>query len=206
MSLSRIAGGLVAGAAALLALTLGIARGGGSVSVRGDGPGSLTLTAALVLLGGGLLILAIAGPRPFDGRIVRTGFALVVAGGAAELATANASASSALIYVFLLGGLGVLVGTIVTGIGLLRSPGRTRWVGLTFVAGIVLAIVAGSIANDPSVAFSAEANGLRTAMGMLATAAAGLMLVGLSGIGVLALLGKPGDGPAPTPASAPSVE
>jgi hypothetical protein len=202
MSLSRIAGGLVAGAAALLALTLVIALGGGSVSVRGDGPGSLTLTAALVLLGGGLLILAIAGPRPFDGRIVRTGFALVVAGGAAELATANASASSALIYVFLLGGLGVLVGTIVTGIGLLRSPGRTRWVGLTFVAGIVLAIVAGSIANDPSVAFSAEANGLRTAMGMLATAAAGLMLVGLSGIGVLAWLGKTGD----APASAPSVE
>jgi hypothetical protein len=39
-------------------------------------------------------------------------------------------------------------------------------------------------------------------MGMLATAAAGLMLVGLSGIGVLAWLGKTGDAPAP----APSVE
>jgi hypothetical protein len=204
MPLSRIAGGLVAGAAAFLAATLVIALGGGSVSVRGDGPGSLTLTAALLLLGGGLLILAIVGPPPFDGRIVRSGFAFVVAGGAAELATANASASSSLIYVFLLGGLGVLLGTAVTGIGLLRSPGRTRWVGLTFVAGIALAIVAGSIANDPSVAFSAEANGLRTAMAMLATAAAGLMLAGLSGIGVLAWLGKPGDGPAP--ASAPSVE
>jgi hypothetical protein len=39
MPLSRIAGGLVAGAAALLAATLVIALGGGSVSVRGDGPG-----------------------------------------------------------------------------------------------------------------------------------------------------------------------
>jgi hypothetical protein len=192
MPLSRIAGALVVGAAALLAVTLVIAIGGGSVSVRGDGPGSLTLTAALLLLGAGLLILAIVGPLPFDGRIVRTGFALVVAGGAAELATANVSPSSALVYVFLLGGLAVLVGAAVTGVGLLRSPGRTRWVGLTFVAGILLAVAAGFVANDPGVAFSADANGLRAAMGLLAAAAAaGLMLIGLAGIGVLAFLGEP---------------
>jgi hypothetical protein len=191
MSLSRIGGVLVIAAAALLAVTLVIALGGGSVSVRGDGPGSLTLTAALVLLGAGLLVLAIVGPPPLDGAVVRAGFAVVALGGAAELATANVSASSALVYVFLLGGLAVLAGAIVSGVGLLRSPGRPRLVGLTFIAGVLLAFVAGAVANDPGVAFSTDTAGLRTAMSVVAAVAAGLMLVGLAGIGVLAFLGEP---------------
>ena len=192
MSLSRIGGALVAAAAALLAVTLVVALNGGSISVRGDGIGSLTLTVALVLLGAGLLVLAIVGPPPFGGRIVRTGFAIVAVGGAAELASASATADSALVYVLLLGGLAVLVGVVISGIGLLRTPGRPRWVGLMFIAGVGLALVAGAVANDPGVAFSSDAAGLRAAMSIVAVVAAGLMLAALAGIGLLASVGEAG--------------
>ena len=202
MSLSRIGGALVVAAAALLAVTLVVGLNGGSISVRGDGLGSLTLTVALVLLGAGLLVLAIVGPPPFGGRLVRTGFLIVAVGGAAELASASATADSALVYVLLLGGLAVLVGVVISGIGLLRTPGRPRWVGLIFVAGVALALVAGAVANDPGVAFSTDAAGLRAAMGIAAVVAAGLMLAALAGIGLLAFTGEPGPAVAPEPLSA----
>ena len=188
MRFSRIAGAAVLAAALLLAVTLAIGLGGGSVSVRGEGPGSLTFTAALVLLGIGLGILAFVGPAPFDGRIMRTGFALIVAGGLVELTTANVPPESLLVIVFLLGGLAVLVGIVVAGIGLLLVPGRPRLVGLGFVVGMLLVIAAGFVGNDPSVAFSPEAAGLRGATSALAAIGAGLMLVSLAGMGVLAVV------------------
>ncbi len=202
MSLSRIGGALVAAAAALLAVTLVVGLNGGSISVRGDGLGSLTLTVALVLLGAGLLVLAIGGPRPFGGRLVRTGFLIVAAGGAAELASASATADSPLVYVLLLGGLAVVVGLVISGIGLLGTPGRPRWVGLMFVAGVGLALVAGAVANDPGVAFSTDTGGLRAAMSIAAVVAAGLMLAALAGIGLLAFTGGPRAAVAPEPLSA----
>ena len=195
MSLSRIGGILIVAAAVLFALTLVIAAGGGSVSVRGNGPGSDTATVALVLLGVGLAMLAIAGPPPLHGRVVRAGFWLVVIGGAAELLTAGVAVESWLVVIFLLGGLVVLVGVIVSGIGLLLTPGPARRVGLGFAAGIALAVVAGFVSNDPGIAFSAETEALRAAMNVLAIVAAGLLIVSLAAVGVLAMRG--GDAPAP---------
>jgi len=195
MSVARLAGVLVVAAAALLSLTLVISLGGGSVSVRGEGPGSLTFTLALLVLGAGLAILAVIGPRPLDGRIVRTGFGLIVAGGLVELATANVPPESLLIVAFLLGGLAVLVGVVVTGIGLLRAPGRPRWVGLGVVAGMLLVVAAGFIGNDPSVAFAPDAAGLRAVTSALAVAAAGLMLISLAGLGFLAIASTEPAGP-----------
>ena len=202
MSLSRIGGALVTAAAALLAVTLVVGLNGGSISVGGEGPGSLTFTVALALLGVGLLVLAIVGPPPFEGAIVRTGFAIVAVGVAAELVSAKAAADSALVYVLLLGVLAVLVGAVISGIGLLRTPGRPRWVGLMFIVGVALAVVAGAVANDPGVAFSTDAAGLRAAMGTVTVVAAGLMLAALGGIGLLAFTGEPGPGVAPQPLSA----
>jgi hypothetical protein len=202
MTFTRIGGLLVIAAASLLTVTLVIALGGASVSVGGDGPGSATVTAALVLLGAGLLVLAIVGPPPFGGRLVRTGFATVAVGGAVELASARATADSMLVFAFLLGGLAVLVGLIISGIGLLRMPGRPRWVGLMFIAGIALALVAGAVANDPGVAFSTDAAGLRAAMSVTAMVAAGLMLAALAAIGLLAWVGEPGAAVAADPLSA----
>ena len=71
-----------------------------------------------------------------------------------------------------------------------------------FIAGVGLALVAGAVANDPGVAFSTDAAGLRAAMGIAAVVAAGLMLAALAGIGLLAFTGEPGPAVAPEPLSA----
>jgi hypothetical protein len=188
MRASLVGGTLIVGAALLLALTLIVALGGGSVSVRGVGPGSLTLTAALLLLGAGSAVLAVDGSAPLDGRTVRVGFALIAFGVSASVATASVSTSSSLIYLFLLGSFATWGGTMVAAIGLLRAPGRPRWVGLTFVAGVLVALVAAGIANDPGVAFGPEALP-RQVVAVVATVAAALMLVGVAGVGLLAIRG-----------------
>jgi hypothetical protein len=197
MTLFRLGGGLVTAAAALLLVTFAVALNGGSVSLLGQGPGSLALTVALALLGSGFLALAIGGRPPLDGRTVRAGLALVAIGVALAFATSGVSPSNMLIYVFLLGSFAVWLGTLVAAIGLLRSPGRARWVGLSFVGGALAALVAGAIANDPGVAFAPDAQGLRDAMSLVATVGAGFMLAGVAGVGVLGLLGGPGRGHEP---------
>src|SRR5262245_9293883 len=189
MSLSRIGGILVVASAVLLAITLVIAVSGGEVSVRGGGPGSISATIGLLVLGAGLLCLAVAGRPPLHGRVLRTGFALVVVGGAAELLTANVPVESWLVVIFLLGGLLVLLGTLISGIGLLLTPGRARRVGAGFAVGIALVILAGGIANDPGIAFSPETETLRGAMNILAIVAAGILIASLAGVGVLAIRG-----------------
>jgi hypothetical protein len=187
MSSSRIGGILIVISAALFALTLAIAAWGGSVSVRGEGPGSVTATAALILLGAGLLILAIAGRPPLDGRTLRFGFGLVVIGGAAELLTADVPVESLLVIVFLLGGMVALIGIVVSGIGLLVTPGAARRVGLGFVAGIALVALAGWVSNDPGIAFSPQTESLRVALNLVAIVAAAILIVSLAAVGILAI-------------------
>jgi hypothetical protein len=188
MRASVVGGALIIGAALCLALSLIIALGGSSVSVRGIGPGSLTLTAALLFLGAGSAVLAVDGSAPLDGRTVRVGFALIAFGVSASVATANVSTSSMLIYLFLLGSFATWGGTLIVAIGLLRALGRPRWVGLTFVAGVLVAILSGSVANDPGVGFGSEALP-RQAVAVVATVAAALMLLGVAGVGLLAIRG-----------------
>ena len=188
MRASLVGGTLIVGSALLLALTVVIALGGGSASVRGSGVGSLILTAALLLLGAGAAVLAVDGTAPLDGRTVRVGFALIAFGVAAAVATANVPSSSMLIYLFLLGSFATWGGTLVVAIGLLRTPGRPRWVGSTFVAGVLVALASTGIANDPAVAFGPDAV-LRQVVAVVATAAVALMLVGVAGVGLLAIRG-----------------
>jgi hypothetical protein len=187
MRVSVVGGLMVIGAAMLLALTVGIALLGGSASIRGAGAGSLTLTAGALLLGLGSGLLAIAGIPPLDGRIVRAGLALVALGIATNIATSDASASSVLVYAYLFGGLAAWLGTILAAIGLLRAPGRPRLVGLTFVGGVVVALVAGVIANEPGTGLAVDGAISRQVLGLVATAGAGLMLAGLAGVGLLAV-------------------
>jgi hypothetical protein len=189
MRASLVGGTLIVGAALLLALTVIIALGGGSASLLGSGVGSLALTAALLLLGAGAAVLAVDGTAPLDGRIVRVGFALIAFGVAAAVATANVSTSNMLIYLYLLGSFATWGGILVVAIGLLRAPGRPRWVGLTFVAGVLVALLSASVANDPGVAFGPEALP-RQVVAVVATLAAALMLLGVAGVGLLAIRGS----------------
>ena len=187
MRVSVVGGLMVIGAAVLLAVTVGIALLGGSASIRGAGAGSLTLTVGALCLGLGSGLLAFAGAPPLDGRIVRTGLALVALGLATNIATADVATESVLVYAYLLGGLAAWVGTIVVAIGLLLAPGRPRLVGLTFVAGVLVALVAGMIANDPGVGLAANGAPPREVLGLVATVGGGLMLAGVAGVGLLAV-------------------
>jgi hypothetical protein len=195
VSLRTIGGGLVITAALLLLATVGIALGGGSVSIMGAGPGSIVFTLALVALAVGGVCLAIGGPAPFNGLVARIGLGLIAIGVATSIATSGVSPSSLLVLVFLAGSAAVGLGGIVIALALLRSPGRPRLVGLLFVAGVGLAIVAGGIANDPGVAFAPDMAWLRQVLSLLAVVAAGMMLAGIAGLGALALTVEPVSAP-----------
>ena len=138
MSLSRIGGALVAAPPPCCAVTLVVGLNGGLDQRRGDGLGSLTLTVALVLLG--------AGPRSRDRRaaafrraLARTGFLI---GPAVELpsASASATADSALVVRPPPRRPRVVVGFVISGIGLLGTPGRRGGSALMFIAGVGLAL------------------------------------------------------------------
>jgi hypothetical protein len=191
VSFRTIGGSLVIAASLLFLATVGIALGGGSVSLLGQGPGSIVFTIALVALAVGGVCLAIGGPPPFTGLVARIGLGMIAVGVATSMATSGVTPSSILVVVFLAGSAAVGLGGIITALALLRSPGRPRLVGLLFVGGVGLAIVAGGIANDPGVAFAPDMAWLRQLMGSLAVVAAGLMLAGVAGLGVLALIAEP---------------
>jgi hypothetical protein len=61
---------------------------------------------------------------------------------AAVLTTSNVSASSMLVVVFLIGGATFGIGSVVTILGLLRSPGSQRAAALTILGGVLLGSIA----------------------------------------------------------------
>jgi hypothetical protein len=171
----------------LLALTVVAALLGGSVSVRGAEPGGWALTAAMVTLSVGSGLLALGGFEARRARVARLGLLLVAGGLLSTLATANVSVSSMLVIVYLLGGAVFALGILVTAIGMIGAPGRPRRTGLTFVGGLALAAVAGGIASwlrspDGSAVFVAQA-----IAAALALVAAGALIAGIAGVGLLAL-------------------
>lgn len=187
MRLSRLGGLLILGSCVLLALTVVAALFGGSVSVRGAEPGGWALTAAMVLLGVGSGLIALGGFEARRARIARLGLILVAGGLLTTLATSNASVSSMLVIVYLLGGAVFALGILVTAIGMIGAPGGPRRTGLVFIGGLALAAAAGGIANylrspDGSAWFAAQA-----VAAVLALVAAGALIFGIAGIGLLAL-------------------
>jgi hypothetical protein len=174
-----IGGLLVIGGCLLIVVTAAIAAGGGQVSVQGAGPGSLTLTVAMVMLAVGALLVGVGGSRPLNGRFARLGLVLSGIGLTATLATAKASASSLLIFVFLIGGLLAWIGVIMTAIAVLATPGRPRQAGLLFVAGLLIAMAAAALNNivGPTIA------------GPIALVAAAAILLGIGAIGLLGVRG-----------------
>lgn len=147
MRLGAIGGLLVVAACALGLVAEVIALGGGSVGVRSTSPGGISLTLALILLAGGAAILGLSGPEPLDGRVLRIGMVLVALGIPAVIATTDVSASSMLVVVYLLGGVIAFFGAVAICLALLHSTGEPRRVVLMFLAGLVIAAVAGGIAN-----------------------------------------------------------
>jgi hypothetical protein len=174
-----IGGLLVIGACLLIVVTAAIAAGGGQVSVQGAGPGSLTLTVAMAMLAVGALLVGVGGARPLNGRFGRLGLVLSGIGLTATLSTANVSASSLLVVVFLLGGLVAWIGVIMTALAVLATPGRPRQAGLTFVAGLLIAMAAGALNNVVGA----------TIAGPIALVGGSVVLLGIAAIGLLGVTG-----------------
>ncbi len=169
-----IGGLLVIGACLLNVVTAVIAAVGGSVSIAGTGPGSLTLTVALVMLAVGALLIGLGGSRPLN-RFARLGLVLSGIGLTATLSTSTVSVSSVLVFVFLIGGLVAWIGVIMTALAVLATPGRPRQAGLIFVAGLLIAIAAGALNNVVGA----------TIAGPIALLGGAVILLGIGAIGLL---------------------
>jgi len=187
MRLSRLGGLLILGSCGLLVVAVVAALFGGSVSVRGSEPGGWALTAAMMLLGVGSGLLALGGFGAQRARVARVGLGLVAVGLLSTLATSNVSVSSMLVVVYLLGGVVFALGILVTAIGMVGTPGGPRRTGLIFIGGLALAAAAGGAANvlrspDGSAWFAAQ-----VVAAILALVAAGALIAGIGGVGLLAL-------------------
>jgi hypothetical protein len=191
MRIGLIGGILVIGACLLVVVTGLIAASGGPVSIAGEGPGSLTLTVALAMLAVGALLIGVGGSRPLN-RFARLGLVLSGIGLTATLSTANVSVSSMLVFVFLIGGLVAWIGVIMTGLAVLATPGRPRQAGLIFVAGVLIASVAGALNNvvGPVIA------------GPIAVVGGAVILAGIGAIGLLGVRGGQEQSPVAGPSGA----
>jgi hypothetical protein len=184
MRIGFIGGLLIIGACLLNVVTAAIAAVGGSVSIGGSGPGSLTLTVALAMLAVGALLLGLGGSRPLN-RFARLGLVLSGIGLTATLSTATASVSSMLVFVFLIGGLVAWIGVIMTGVAVLATPGRPRQAGLIFVAGVLIASVAGGLNNVVGA----------TIAGPIALVGGAVILAGIGAIGLLGVRARQAHAP-----------
>ena len=187
MRLARLGGLLILGSCVLLALTVVAAVLGGSVSVRGAEPGGWALTAAMAMLGVGSGLLALGGFEARRARIARLGLLLVACGLLSTLATADVPVSSLLVIVYLLGGAVFALGILVTAIGMIGTPGRPRRTGLTFIGGLTFAAVAGGSASwlrSPDGSALVVVQAVAAALALVAACA---LIVGIAGIGLLAL-------------------
>jgi hypothetical protein len=142
MHLGRLGSLLILASCGFFALTIGATLTGASVSVGGPGPGGLFLTVGLGLIAVGGAVLGIAGSPALRSKVARAGLIVAPVGLVATLATAQVSASSMLVVVFLIGGATFGIGSVVTILGLLGSPGSQRAAALTVLGGVLLGSVA----------------------------------------------------------------
>jgi hypothetical protein len=188
MALARLGGLSVIGGWALLIVAGAIAVAGGSVGLGSGSIGSVVMAASLVLIGAGGAAVAVAGPSPLHGRLLRVGLGILglgilgLAGSsiAAARLTYDAGEDGPSMVLLFAGGLATMVGAPVTVLSLLLTPGRPRVVGSAFVAGLLLLVLAG-MANQYVGAFLA---------GAPAIAGGCLVIASGIGLGVLALRGE----------------
>lgn len=191
MNLGRIGGVLVIGGWVLVAATIVIFGAGGSVQIGGSAIGGLALAAALGLIGCGMAVLSLTGPRPLQGRIMRLGLGILAVGLICTLASSVIAAGLAydplengpFVITFLVGALATMIGVPVTVLALVRAAGPTRTVGLLFLAGLLFVVLGGILRSniDPNAHPLSEIGWALVAVGAIGMALAG------AGIGALPL-------------------
>ena len=194
MTFGRFGGMLVIGSCALLPLVVAIG-GSGPVGVGGHpnrDVGNVVMNTSLALLGAGAAVLSLVGARPLHGRGVRIGLGMLAVGLLSLMVSSMipipAGSNSLQSWPYIITGtvflLATAVGTLVTVASLVRMPGPTRVVGSLLLAGLLLypfaSILSVSWTDQP---FDLIAGALKL------ISFVGLV-VGLSGIGVLAIRGE----------------
>jgi len=182
----RIGGGLVVGGWGLLAAGIALSY------VAGSAVGGATMSAALAVIGSGAAVMAIKGPAPLGGRLVRLWLGILavglfgVAGSAITAArlTYDPLEDWPTIVLLLGGGLATLVGMLATQLALLFAGGLARKLGALFFAGFAGVYLAQGLA-----AIGQDVAPLRLVAGLLTVVVAAAFLVGCAGPGLLALRG-----------------
>ncbi len=200
MVLARVGGLLIAGTAAVGIWAIAF---GGAAAARPAGPGeprsdSLLANAVVLLLGAGAGAVGVAGHPPFASPPTRGGLVLVgvgllgvALGRTADLIPAGGNELHSIPYVILVfgGGLAAVVGSLVCGLSLARSPSAgLRIVGLAILAGLLSLPLALAIAVQLNVDSS-----------IVVLIGLGLLILGYVGIGIVALRTPAGDPVAPRP-------
>jgi hypothetical protein len=135
---------IVGGLALLSAAAMAGAAGPDGTGMLGGG--GMVANACLVLLGSGAGVLSVFGPRPLDGWGTRLGLGALAIGLSGFLVATNTSIpagtndleSGPFVIGSLVGALGMVLGSLVTGLSLVRIPGPTRVVGVLLLAGLGL--------------------------------------------------------------------
>ena len=168
---------------------------GGFVSISLVGPAVSNLliggSVPVIALGAGLL--SVAGRQPLRGRGMRIGLGLLALGLAMVRGSSIRAAALAYdpledgptVLLSAAGAIASFIGALVTGLSLLRMPGRPRLVGLLFFGGLALFLGGSTLGNHDTVP-DPVLLAIR-AVGVLG--AAGLALGG-TGLGVLAIIGR----------------
>ncbi|HEX7400488.1 MAG TPA: hypothetical protein VF302_12005 [Candidatus Limnocylindrales bacterium] len=167
MGFGRIGGVLVVGGCVLFMIAVAIAMGGGSVGLGGRDAGGVLAAASLALLGSGAAVLSVAGPRPLNGRAVRVGLGILAVGLLSSLA--SSIMEPPMFVLLIVGLLASVLGSLITGLSLVRRPGPSRAVGLLFLAGMLLFVLTTLYAQP------------------LQAIAGALVVLGGTGVGVLAI-------------------
>ena len=187
----RIGGTLIVGGCLLCLLDAAIVVAGGNADSTLHAVDQLIVPGALVPIGLGAAVLAVAGPRPLNGRAARVGLGMLGAGLLSYLAVtvlpvregSNNLQSWPHIILLVFGVLATVTGLIFTGVSLVRAPGPARAGGSLLLAGLLSFPCAGVLstgaADQPIVAIVSALVVLGFIGGFL----------GLIGIGVLAIKG-----------------
>ena len=125
----RVGGGLILGGCALFVVAVAIGVSGGTVFVGGGTAGSLAVTASLVFWGVGAAVLSLAGSGRLGRRATRLGLGIITLGLLTTVASGIVAAGSTvdplenlpLLVVSGSGWMAILIGLVVTGVGLARS-------------------------------------------------------------------------------------
>jgi len=124
-----------------------------AIYIRGGGIDDLFVDASLALLGFGAGVLSIGGPWPLHGRLVRLGLGTLAVGKLSYLAVSIMATAStfdqlgSLLQILRVGLGAAFLGSLITGLSLVRTRGATRLVGSLFLAGMLLLALMANLGN-----------------------------------------------------------